>query len=289
MVGIPIDSLGKPGGTELAPDALRQAGVAEALGARDAGDLAVRIVGTERDPASGIVGYPTVVTTGQGIRDGLAPLVSGAEFVTVLGGCCALIPGVAAALRDSADGPLGLAYIDGHMDTYTTTTSPTGEAADMPIAMVAGAVDPELTGLGQSPLIAPSRIALLAHRDRDEAIGYGAPMPEDLGIEISHDCDAVQADPAWIGGHTAEQLSADDGRFWLSIDVDVLSSEAFPATPVKQPGGLSARELIELARPLAQHPACIGVSVLCYDVDMDDAESSGARTVVGVLAGTVGS
>jgi arginase len=288
-VGVPIDSLGKPGGTELAPDALRRAGVVEALGARDAGDLPVRIVGTERDPESGIVGYPTVVATGQGIRDGVAPLVAGTEFVAVLGGCCALIPGVAAALREAAEGPIGLAYIDGHMDTYTTTTSPTGEAADMPVAMVVGAVDPELTGLGPSPLIAPARIALLAHRDRDEAMGYGAPMPEDLGIAISHDCEAVQADPAWIGGLAAEELSADGGRFWLSIDVDVLSSEAFPATPVKQPGGLSARELIELARPLAQHPACLGVSVLCYDVDMDDAESNGARTVVGVLAGTVGS
>ena len=87
----------------------------------------------------------------RGFATGSPHWSSGAEFVTVLGGCCALIPGVAAALRDSADGPLGLAYIDGHMDTYTTTTSPTGEAADMPIAMVAGAVDPELTGLGQSP------------------------------------------------------------------------------------------------------------------------------------------
>ena len=284
-VGVPIDSLGKPGGTELAPEALRRAGVSEALGARDVGDLAVRIVGTERDPESGIVGYESFVSTGRGIREGIAPLIAGGEYVTVLGGCCALIPGVAAALRDTVNRPVGLAYIDGHMDTYTNATSPTGEAADMPVAMVVGAVDPEITGLGESPLIAPSRVALLAHRDRDEATGYGAPMPEDLGIEISHDCEEVQADPAWIGAHTADQLAQDDGRFWLSIDVDVLSSEAFPATPVKQPGGLSARELIELARPLAQHPACLGVSLLCYDVDMDDPESTGARTVVGVLAG----
>ena len=114
----------------------------------------------------------------------------------MLGGCCALIPGVAAALRDTAAGPIGLAYIDGHMDTYTNATSPTGEAADMPVAMVVGAVDPGITGLGPaSPLIAPSRVALLAHRDREEATGYGAPMPEDLGIAISHDCDGGAGRP----------------------------------------------------------------------------------------------
>jgi arginase len=285
-VGVPIDSLGKPGGTELAPRALRDAGIVEALGARDAGDLPVRIVGEERDPESGIVGYPTVVTTGTGIRDGIAPLLDDGSFVTVLGGCCALIPGVAAALRETGE-RVGLAYIDGHMDTYTNRSSPTGEAADMPVAMVVGAIDPAIVALGGSPLIDPARIALLAHRDREEAVGYGAPMPEDLGIEISHDCEDVQVDAGWIGQRTAAALAEDGGRFWLSIDVDVLSSEAFPATPVKQPGGLTAAELVELARPLAQHPGCIGLSLLCYDVDMDDAEGSGARTVVDTLRAVI--
>ena len=69
VVGVPIDSLGKPGGTELAPGALREHGIAEALGARDAGDLPVRIVGEDRDPASAIVGDSTVVAT-EGVRDG---------------------------------------------------------------------------------------------------------------------------------------------------------------------------------------------------------------------------
>ena len=118
VVGVPIDSLGKPGGTELSPGVYREQGVIEALQARDAGDLPVRIVGEERDPASGIVGYPTVVSTCEGVRDGLAPLLRSGAFTVVLGGCCSLVPGVAAALRSVEDGPVGLAYIDGHLDTY---------------------------------------------------------------------------------------------------------------------------------------------------------------------------
>ena len=45
VVGVPIDSLGRPGGTELSPGVWRALGIAEALGARDAGDLPVRITG----------------------------------------------------------------------------------------------------------------------------------------------------------------------------------------------------------------------------------------------------
>ncbi len=84
VVGVPIDSLGKPGGTELAPAALREQGIVEILGARDGGDLDVRIVGTERDPESGIVGYPTVVSTCEGVRDGVAPLIRDGAFPVVL-------------------------------------------------------------------------------------------------------------------------------------------------------------------------------------------------------------
>jgi arginase len=290
VVGVPIDSLGKPGGTELSPGVWREQGVVEALGAHDAGDLPVRIVGAARDPASGIVGYPTVVATCEGVRDGIAPLLQDGAFVVVLGGCCSLVPGVAAALRAADPGPVGLAYVDGHLDTYDPRSSPTGEAADMPVAICAGLGDPALVGLGaQIPLIEPAHIALLAHRDSDEARGAGAVMPEGLGIGTSIDCATVQANgPRETGERVAERLASQTGRFWLSIDVDVLSSAAMPATPAQQPGGLSLDELAELARPLARHPACAGLDLLCYDVDMDDDEHTSGRRLSELLAGVAG-
>ena len=282
VVGVPIDSLGKPGGTELSPGVWREQGIVGALGARDAGDLPVRIVGEERDRVSGIVGYPTVVATCEGVRDGLAPLLAGGAFPVVLGGCCSLVPGVAAALRAGDAGPVGLAYIDGHLDTYDPRTSPTGEAADMPVAVCAGLGDAALVRLGPSvPLIEPAHIALLAHRDSEEARAAGSAMPDGLGIGTSLDCATVRAHgAAATGERIAGRLAAATGRYWLSIDVDVLSAEAMPATPVQQDGGLSMDELAELARPLAQHPACLGLDLLCYDAELDDAEhSSGLRLV----------
>jgi len=62
VLGVPIDSIAAPRGgaligTELAPGALRSLGMAAALDARDGGDLDVRIIGSERDPVSGIIGW----------------------------------------------------------------------------------------------------------------------------------------------------------------------------------------------------------------------------------------
>jgi arginase len=282
VVGVPIDSYGTPGGTELAPAMLRELGIVEALGARDAGDVGVRIVGTDRDEASGVLAYGSVVEASKGIRDGLGPLLREDAFLVVLGGCCTLVPGVAAALRLAHSGPLGLAYIDGHLDTYTGRTSPTGEAADMPVAIVAGVGDRALVELGTvSPMIAPKDIALLAHRDSDEVRALGGLLPEQLGAGSSHDAAAVQRDdPGRVGEGVAHDLRSRAGRYWLSIDVDVLSSVAFGATPAQQEGGLSADELVALARPLALDPACVGLDIVCYDVDLDDAErTSGCRLV----------
>jgi arginase len=286
IVGVPIDSLGKPGGTELSPGVWRRQGIVEALGARDAGDLPVRISGELRDPASGIVGYPTVVTTCECVRDGLSALLGSGAFAVVLGGCCSLVPGVAAALRAVDPGPVGLAYIDGHLDTYDPRTSPTGEAADMPVAICAGLGDAALTALGgEAPLIDPAHIALLAHRDTEEARGEGSALPGDLGIGTSIDCATVQSDgPGATGERIARELAQAAGRFWVSIDVDVLASEAMPATPVRQAGGLSLEELAELARPLVGHPACVGLDLLCYDPELDDADCTSGRRLVELIA-----
>jgi arginase len=285
VVGVPIDSYGTPGGTELAPATLRELGIVNALGARDAGDLSVRIVGTDRDEASGVLGYESVVEASRGIRDGLEPLLRDDTFLIVLGGCCTLVPGVAAALRLAHNGPLGLAYIDGHLDTYDGRTSQTGEASDMPVAIVAGVGDRALIELGTiAPLVEPKHIALLGYRDSDEVRELGGLLPEALGSEIWHDAAEIgRSDPARLGADVARDLGNRAGRFWLSIDVDVLSSVAFAATPAQQEGGLSADELVALARPLAMDSACVGIDIVCYDVDLDDAQRTCGNRVVEIM------
>lgn len=285
VVGVPIDSVGVAGGTELAPEELRSAGVVEAVRAGDAGDLEVRIVGTERDPATGIVGYPTVLATVRGVRDGLAPHLAAGRFPIVLGGCCTLIPGAVAAARSATDQPVGLVTIDGHLDLYDAETSETGEAADLPVALCVGHGDEPLAGVGPvRPLVDGSHVALLAHRDSDEARGLGSVMPDQVGIDLSWDDAAVrERGPATVATEALERLTARVDHYWLAIDVDVLADDVFPATPCKQPGGLRHDELVDLAAPLATDSRCIGLSLACYDPDLDSPDRAGARDVTAML------
>lgn len=67
MMGVPEDGICAPEaddpafGTELAPAALRAAGLTEATGAVDSGDLPVRLVGRVRDVGTGVLGWPSVL------------------------------------------------------------------------------------------------------------------------------------------------------------------------------------------------------------------------------------
>src|SRR5215469_4607288 len=92
-IGVPVDSVGRSGGTELAPSTLRELGLPAALGARDEGDLPIRIRGEERDPATGIVASADVLACTAAIRAAVAASLSEERRPFLIGGCCAELPG----------------------------------------------------------------------------------------------------------------------------------------------------------------------------------------------------
>ena len=136
-IGVPIDSVGRAGGTELAPAAVRERDLLGRLGARDAGDLAPRIRGDVRDAETGVIGIDGVVAVTEAVRAAVRDAVASGGRPLVLGGCCTVVPGAMAGLRD-ADAAAGLANVDGHVDVYDGVSSPTGEAADMPVGVALG-------------------------------------------------------------------------------------------------------------------------------------------------------
>ena len=137
-LGVPIDSVGRSGGTEHAPAAFRShTRPDDPWAADDAGDLDVRIRGDVRDADSGVIAIDDVLAMTRVVADAVASLTGENRAPFVMGGCCSLVPAVLAGAQRSL-GDVGLVYLDGHLDLYDGKTSPTGEAADMPISVVLG-------------------------------------------------------------------------------------------------------------------------------------------------------
>jgi arginase len=271
FLGVPIDSVGRSGGTEHAPAAFRaRSRGGDPWGRADAGDLEVRIRGDVRDPASGVIGIEDVVAVTRAVDDAVESLRRDERIPFVMGGCCSLVPGALAGAR-RVDPGVGLVSLDGHLDLYDGETSPTGEAADMPIAVVLGR-GPDAWVEAAGSVADADRVWLLGPRDLEEALGYGHPHPDDIAGLSYTDADAIRAaGAAAIGRATADAA----GPCWVHLDVDVLDEAAFPATDYLMPGGLQMRELGDLLRPLLASSSLAGVSVGCYNPDKDPEGTNG--------------
>jgi arginase len=282
LIGVPIDSVGRDGGTEHGPAVLRELGLAAALGGADAGDLAVAIRGEERDPATGLLASNDVLATTAVIRQAVAARVGAGERPFLAGGCCAELPGALAGARDAL-GPVGLVHVDGHLDLYDGTTSTTGEAADMPIAVALGLGPDAWVKAAGGATVAPERLALVGFRDREESIEDGMRQPEDLPVApmLRSAAEVHAGDAGAIGTELAARIGG-AGPFWLHFDVDVLDQAVFPATDYLMSGGLDWDQLRALTSPLLAAPTLIGASVACYNPDKDPDRACG-RALVAAL------
>lgn len=275
LLGVPIDSVGKAGGTELGPAALRELLGPE--GFEDAGDTSQQIRGLERDVKNGWLAFEDIVKMTAEVRSAVAGLTAAGKVPVLLGGCCTLLPGALAGARDSL-GEIGLAYFDGHLDLFTGITSPTGEGADMPVAAALGiAPNRLLEVIGDTPVVDPGKIALIGARDQEE-LDLIAPLPDDLGIaRIEYRDDLRHGDLTRVGESIAAELTGDGSKFWLHLDVDILDSDAFPATDYLMPDGLSMTELRALFAPLASSPGLAGVGITCFNPEKDEGGACGAE------------
>jgi arginase len=283
-VGVPIDSVGRSGGTELAPQKLRDLGLVSALGGADAGDLDVRIRGEQRDPETGIVGSPDVLATTGTLRTTVAEMISRAARPFLIGGCCTELPGALAGARDAV-GRVGLAYLDGHLDLYDGVTSPTGEAADMPVGVALGLGPARWVDEAGGPSLVAEDTAIVGYRDKRESIEHGMVQPEELGSGLTH----LSVDEVRSGGSraTSERIAASlsaGAPFWLHLDVDVLDQDVFPATDYLMPNGMTWDELLAAVVPFATSPALLGASLACYNPEKDPDGECGRALVDGIRA-----
>ena len=286
MIGIPIDGSGAFTGVERMPAALRDVGLVERLEIKDLGDLPVKIDDSKLDEATGIIGFKQVCEVSDTIRAEIAKLLRQGEHLLVIGGCCTLLIGVIAALRQEYR-DIGLAFIDGHLDFYDGKSSPTGETADMELAILTGVGPSGLIDLsGCTPLISPQDIVVIGFRNAEQTVADGAPNPAALFPEMKlFDVESVNKLGAKkIGNNVRKQFEEKSKKFWLHLDLDVLDENILPAVDFRLPNGMNWKEVTELVNPLVQSDALIGMDVTIFNPVLDTHDRYYAKRIVEFLS-----
>ena len=280
LIGVPIDSAGSAGGTELAPSAFRALGLASVVAEIDVGDLDVRIRAKDRDTRTGVVGLDDVCATTHRIREAVADTLTRDEVPFLIGGCCAMVPGALGGVRD-ATGRAGLAHLDGHLDLYDEKSSPLGEAADMPVTVAVGRGPSAWVEAAGGRSVVTSDVWIIGYRDREQSRLDGMLMPEDLDPPISclSTAEVVGMGPEQAGLLATNALERSPGSIWVHLDLDIVDPALFFANDAPVPDGLDWNQLCWLLRPLVTSPALAGVSLGCYNPEKDRDGENGRQIV----------
>ena len=285
LVGAPLDCSGTNRGEARAPGALRDAGLAQRTGARDAGDVDTTVDNPDRDARTGVIGFEQIRRASLEIDSTVAAILDEGGKPLVVGGDCTVLVGALAAAKERL-GRVGLAFVDGHLDFFSGETSPSGEAADMDLAFVTGHGPAGLVDLGGGPppTAEPGDVVVMGHRADPEE---GGPREVDLvdeRIQVVEARAIKRGYPERLGRFVAERLEAQAGRFWLHLDVDVFDQEEMPAVTYPLPDGLGWEHVEVLLRPLVGSRRLVGLSVADFVPDKDP-DGRYARRLVELIAG----
>jgi len=262
-------------GTEGLPAALRRAGLASRLGADDG--AVVSSAATHHD----VRDSRTLLLNGPGIRAiqlelaaavaatierGAVPLVLAGDCSVVLGGLLGMRRAMARAGRGARP---GLLFVDGHVDFYQPEASPTGEVADMDLAIATGRGPAILTELdGAGPLVRDEDVAAIGARDTEERDLAGSQDIRTTGITLI-ELPEIRKRGIAAAAEAALKVVTKTSRFWCHVDADVLDDAVMPAVDYRQPGGLTPSELATLLRKTSDTNRMAGLSVAIYNPELD--------------------
>jgi arginase len=266
VIGVPTSAGAFAPGQELAPAALRAAGLLDLL--RDAGtdvrDHGDREVwrwrpDRERPRAQNLAMVVEILReTAERVRVAAA----GGEVTLVLGGDCTVGIGTVAGHAAAGDG-VGLIYFDLHADLNIPESALPGALDWMGMAHMLGeqGAERELIEAGpRTPLLAAEQVVLLGWGP-EQARPHERDEIERLGLEVIR-VDDVRFDPTGAAAGALASLSGRFDRVLLHFDVDVID---FTDTPLSEnPGrnqGLSYEQAAAVLEVLLGSPSLAGLTI----------------------------
>ena len=246
LIGAPTDVGAGDRGARLGPDALRIAGLGEALEARGVEVLDRGNLEGPRNPwQPPVEGYrhlDQVVAWNRAVMDAMADELRQQRMPILLGGdhCLGLgsITAVARHCRETGQ-KLRVLWLDAHADFNTHQVTPSGNVHGMPVACLCGLGPRELTHLsGESPAMDAADIRQIGIRSVDQGEKR---LVKEYGIDIY---DMRYIDEVGMKRVMEEALEGvdDNTHLHVSFDVDFLDPSVAPGVGTTVPGGPNYRE-----------------------------------------------
>ncbi|UCD79777.1 MAG: arginase family protein [Desulfobacterales bacterium] len=284
ILGTPFNGLETFSEIENPAEGLRQANLMSLLEAgghtvTDLGDLTGFQCRDIRDDETGINDFELWLDLSRELSKKVAAILDRQAFPLLLGGDCRMLIGIFTAFAERAI-EVGLVFLDGHADFHSPETSPSGDPADMELAILTGRGPERITRIaGKYPLIKDENVVVYGIRAWDGI--------EASNIEVYDRQRMVENGIKYSVKEGLKNFSQKALPLWLHFDVDVLDPKFMPVM-FPEPEGLTIEEAQELLGLLWASSRVIGMSIACYHPRLDVDGDAGAR-LVNLVSGVLSS
>jgi len=274
LIGAPTDIGAGHRGASMGPEALRVAGLAEALRDRglhvlDKGNLAGP-VNPWLPPVDGYRHLDEVVAWNRAVMDAVYASLQAGELPILLGGDhCLGVGSITAVARHCRERgkKLRVLWLDAHADFNTHEVTPSGNIHGMPVACLFGVGPEALTHLGGSaPAIGAGHIRQIGIRSVDAGEKR---LVKEHGLDIY---DMRYIDELGIKRAMEEALEGIDAdtHVHVSFDVDFLDPAIAPGVGTTVPGGPNYREAQLVMEMIADAGSLGSIDIVELNPAFDD-------------------
>jgi arginase len=246
LIGVPTDIGAGDRGASMGPEALRVAGIAEALHSRgldvvDRGNL-FGPLNPWLPPSAGYRHLSQVVEWNREVMRAVGNELKAHRVPIMLGGDHSLAIGSISAVANHCreqNKTLRIIWLDAHADFNTSQITPSGNLHGMPVSCLCGFGPSELVELGgRTPAIDAACIRQIGIRSVDAG---EKKMVRDQGLDIY---DMRYIDEVGMRRAMEEALDGVDANthIHVSFDVDFLDPDIAPGVGTTIPGGPNYRE-----------------------------------------------
>ena len=261
------------------PGVLEAIGVAEKLRSADR-HAAWK---TTISPLEGSDKVAVVAECASRLASAVSATLTAGDFPILIGGdhSCAIGSwrGVAQAL---AGKPLGMLWIDAHLDSHTPDTSHSGALHGMPLACLLG-VGPEKLTDGAT-ILQPQHVAVIGARSF-EPEEYA--LLKGLGVRVFFMEEIARRGLDDVMQEALTIVQNGTAGFGLSLDLDAIDPLDAPGVSTPSPSGLRAPELASVLARLRDHPGLLALEIAEYDPYRDE-DGKTVSVVIELLSAVLG-
>lgn len=189
------------------------------------------------------------------VKRGMFPIVVGGDHSIAVGTWNGFAP------------PFGLLWIDAHLDSHTSKTTPSGAYHGMPVAALLGHGVPEMAQLiKKEPVLKPKNIAFIgASSFEKEEISF----LKEQNVRIYFLEEVMDRGLKTVIPEAIQHVTQGVSHYGVSLDLDVFALDEAPGVGSPEEGGIRKKELLPLLSFIGNDPRLIGFELVEFNPERD--------------------